>query len=47
MVRISIHVPREGDDYEALARGGSRYISIHVPREGDDESFYADVSELS
>ena len=28
--------PVRGTTYEALARGGSRYISIHVPREGDD-----------
>ena len=34
---ISIHAPRVGSDYEALARGGSRYeISIHAPRVGSD-----------
>ena len=35
--RISIHVPREGDDRDAqsLLRDVLR-ISIHVPREGDD-----------
>ena len=35
--QISIHVPREGDDYlRKLLDGDSRLISIHVPREGDD-----------
>mgnify|MGYP006893080852 CR=1 FL=1 len=37
--QISIHVPREGDDYlRKLLDGDSRLISIHVPREGDDSS---------
>ena len=36
---ISIHAPRVGSDYyEALARGGSRYISIHAPRVGSDQA---------
>ena len=34
--RISIHVPREGDDSIAAQKLGERDISIHVPREGDD-----------
>ena len=35
-IKISIHVPREGDDrgFHGGATGGT--ISIHVPREGDD-----------
>ena len=38
VVGISIHVPREGDDLEAVygIHIGDD-ISIHVPREGDDE----------
>ena len=35
--RISIHVPREGDDLQqALIWRWRNRISIHVPREGDD-----------
>ena len=33
---ISIHVPREGDDFAPFATGVMNNISIHVPREGDD-----------
>ena len=37
MQEISIHVPREGDDDQALAATEhDGIISIHVPREGDD-----------
>ena len=36
-IDISIHALREEGDYEALARGGSRYrISIHALREEGD-----------
>ena len=35
-IRISIHVPREGDDNIAKVKGQDYVISIHVPREGDD-----------
>ena len=35
-VDISIHVPREGDDYTVFYRARLHHISIHVPREGDD-----------
>ena len=36
---ISIHVPREGDDWRIKQYAGAYpHISIHVPREGDDES---------
>ena len=34
--RISIHVPREGDDDWILKKIREVEISIHVPREGDD-----------
>ena len=35
--QISIHVPREGDDFFVLfVHGVAVVISIHVPREGDD-----------
>ena len=34
--RISIHVPREGDDAHCCDKCGKLIISIHVPREGDD-----------
>ena len=37
-VVISIHVPREGDDYHVLRPLHPLRISIHVPREGDDPS---------
>ncbi len=33
---ISIHVPREGDDFPAPRLIVKFLISIHVPREGDD-----------
>ena len=33
---ISIHAPREGDDFVDGASRQYRYISIHAPREGDD-----------
>ena len=33
---ISIHVPREGDDFVVRMVAGGQDISIHVPREGDD-----------
>ena len=33
---ISIHVPREGDDFGHHIRRHYKTISIHVPREGDD-----------
>ena len=33
---ISIHVPREGDDYCLRRPRRLQRISIHVPREGDD-----------
>ena len=36
LVKISIHVPREGDDCRRLDAIGKIAISIHVPREGDD-----------
>ena len=36
MSKISIHVPREGDDMELFAIIYTTKISIHVPREGDD-----------
>ena len=34
--KISIHVPREGDDILLPPLFPTRWISIHVPREGDD-----------
>ena len=35
--KISIHVPREGDDGAKIGTKETQYlISIHVPREGDD-----------
>ena len=34
--RISIHVPREGDDDHQSLLTTTHPISIHVPREGDD-----------
>ena len=37
---ISIHVPREGDDFAPSSLvNGRGIISIHVPREGDDEQY--------
>ena len=36
--QISIHVPREGDDWISAAGTPEWSISIHVPREGDDKS---------
>ena len=33
---ISIHVPREGDDFPDAVLYSHDSISIHVPREGDD-----------
>ena len=37
--RISIHIPRVGDDNEvADALQAAFAISIHIPRVGDDES---------
>ena len=38
VLRISIHVPREGDDGLGEKQRGDDRISIHVPREGDDRS---------
>ena len=35
-MRISIHVPREGDDLHDGHEQLPTDISIHVPREGDD-----------
>ena len=35
-IRISIHIPREGDDDANLAQNAGHEISIHIPREGDD-----------
>ena len=36
-LEISIHVPREGDDFVSFGCWRCvRFISIHVPREGDD-----------
>ena len=34
--KISIHVPREGDDFFKICISTAVHISIHVPREGDD-----------
>ena len=34
--KISIHVPREGDDSVEYRAPYVDTISIHVPREGDD-----------
>ena len=34
--KISIHVPREGDDRLGISDASEVTISIHVPREGDD-----------
>ena len=34
--RISIHVPREGHDFQFLRNIAVFAISIHVPREGHD-----------
>ena len=34
--KISIHVPREGDDTNYFCKKRLCIISIHVPREGDD-----------
>ena len=36
ITRISIHVPREGDDSPTACPAALWIISIHVPREGDD-----------
>ena len=33
---ISIHVPREGHDFELYYQVAGFFISIHVPREGHD-----------
>ena len=40
--KISIHVPREGDDLSRLCGFFICRISIHVPREGDDGDFVND-----
>ena len=37
--KISIHVPREGDDSVEYRAPYVDTISIHVPREGDDLPF--------
>ena len=37
MYYISIHVPREGDDWGPVLTIVFAGISIHVPREGDDD----------
>ena len=44
-IRISIHVPREGDDFGSCCMSGWTFISIHVPREGDDRWSWARPSE--
>ena len=36
--KISIHVPRMGDDCQQLHDDQQCHISIHVPRMGDDAS---------
>ncbi len=37
-LKISIHIPRVGDDVRAAYNGLSRgLISIHIPRVGDDQ----------
>ena len=38
-IYISIHVPREGDDWHCYHPRTPIRISIHVPREGDDEVY--------
>ena len=38
LLHISIHVPREGDDFTAPVPSRPNRISIHVPREGDDKA---------
>ena len=47
-LRISIHVPREGDDVVTEKYAEYRNISIHVPREGDDTlaKKYGDYDDL-
>ncbi len=47
--RISIHVPREGDDVGLSVVKNGLTISIHVPREGDDRwsSSYVRVTNIS
>ena len=36
-IKISIHIPRVGDDYDTLQSRVYRLrISIHIPRVGDD-----------
>ena len=38
-IKISIHVPREGDDHAMIfSEDAPKLISIHVPREGDDDA---------
>ena len=45
---ISIHVPREGDDFQMqMANQECCCISIHVPREGDDNCFHFGLSQLA
>ena len=34
--RISIHLPREGKDYQKVCEDRNLRISIHLPREGKD-----------
>ena len=34
--RISIHIPRVGDDVRTDGQAGGDAISIHIPRVGDD-----------
>ena len=36
LVKISIHAPREGGDFDLYANGATVAISIHAPREGGD-----------
>ena len=43
-LKISIHVPREGDDGCDSIPVYREFISIHVPREGDDMGYYASSS---
>ena len=45
--KISIHVPREGDDAIFCDDCGEQIvISIHVPREGDDASAAVEAAKL-
>ena len=37
--RISIHIPRVGDDLDRILPALDSVISIHIPRVGDDAAF--------